>query len=1116
MSNGIIIKSKFLRDLYTLSFYNLKNCKIILENKYFHQWLLDTLLIYQILYDNGYQDKTMSQKGICETIISLGIKLHNIIIINSTLYEHKLEQENNTNSINNYIYIFQFLITWLYKIKKIGNIHFLSAYNLINNIISDLITRLKPLLTTENILQYNLIWTCFLNLSLIAYEFYFIYNYCINKNPKQNSSIIINYLSSKSNILTKMFELSFVINEEVLYNVENNSSNEAENGKRILLSFYESLKTVWISETKDICIEDDVSKLEKFLDNEVFGNSGKDFSLEMNLLLYSTEDLPLQDIKSNSIIECILNIIIMFIKTRKIKEDIIYWIIELKKFLIYILIISHNIHPQDTSILTKDFVEKIKNKVSTVFIISLNFIKNELKNLEENNNEENELIFKEYNNLYHFLFISYILIIERILIEKEKNKNKNSGFFATLTSTKNLVFKSFSYSYENSPFVMLYKEIFINSKNEPLFNLSDIQNYRKNNFEEVFNKINESQEWKDAFFEGQKAVSILTNQFALNYYEKNTRLRISNGDNININKNIYINEKKFTKAKTKEIGDSINNSLKQVIRDINQVIFRNIVNLKKSRSELKYLHKKYFSWKGKWIYLDEYFEQVNKGNIKFKLGNHYCWDFLCTCLFSIDDINQYLPIFSKYDAKKNLFIENYESNHFEDNEKNINLKMKNINAWTSFKILRTTNKGNLYFINDKSPNINNDESDSDDENINNNREISNLLYKKENYEIYNEIQKLLQYNSKSSNYDNCIIDVTKLYIEELNNSKDINKKTHKLYYDCCLIKLTGHIPGCILCSNNYIYFVMNYNFGKVQTEKAKCIGSLFCFDPNKHKLIRKIEKKNIRQLFKRRYYYKDDSLEIFTHTNKSYYIKFNSKKERDAFYRNIMNSYNDISLFNEDALSITKKWEHWDISSLSFLSIINNFAGRSFKDITQYPVFPWVIKDYESGRINSFNETTIRQLNMPIGALGSKTRLECFLQNYKESKELELEAKEKKENKTKEEKEEDSNYKENKKEENSKIIELEEKRYFYSSHYSNPFYVAHYMSKVFPYSFCAIELQGDGFDKRERQFLSMINSWNSCMNENTDVRELIPEFFFLPEMFINFNKINFLNEKGKK
>ena len=1119
MGNGIIIKSKFLRDLYTLSFYNLKNCKIILENKYFHQWLLDTLLIYQILYDNGYQEKTMSQKGICESIISLGIKLHNIIIVNATLYDHKEEQENNNISINNYIYIFQFLITWLYKIKKIGNIHFISAYNLINNIISDLITRLKPLLTKENILQYNLIWTCFLNLSLIAYEFYFIYNFCINKNLKQNSSMFINYLSSRSNLTTKMFEISFVINEEVLYNIENSSSPEAENGKRILLFFYQSLKTIWELETNDINIEDNVNDIEKFLFNKIFGNNNNDFSLEMNLLLYSTEDLPLQDIKINTIMECTLNIIIMFIKTRKKKEDIIYWILELKKFLIYILIISHNIHPQDTSILTKDFVEKIKDKVSTVFLLSLNFIRNEIKNLEENNNEEHQSILEEYTKLFHILFISYMLIIEKILIEKEKNKNTNGGFFASLTSAfdslKNFVFKTFGYSYEYSPFIIVYKEIFLNSKNEPLFNLDDITNYKKENFEEVFKNINENKEWKDALFEGQKAVNILTNQFALNYYEKNTKLRISNGDNIHINKNIYINEKKYIKGKSGEISDVINKSLKIIIKDINQFIFENILNLKKSKTELNYLHKKYFNWNGKWIYLNDYIDKVNKGSIKFKLGNHYGWDFICTCLFSIDNFEQYLPLFSKYDAKKNLFIENYKENSdLIDKEKDINLKRKNIEGWTSFKVMRTTNKGNLYFLAEKSENINNDENSDSDSEQNIKREVSNLLFKKENYEYYNEIQKLLQYNSRTINYDKCIIDISNLYIEKLKNSQNKNKKPNKIYYDCCLIKLTGHIPGCLIASNNYIYFIMNYNYGKVQKENEKCTGALFCFDPNKHKLIRKIEKKNIRQLFKRRYYYKEDSLELFTHTNKSYYIKFNSKKDRDEFYQNIMTSYNEISLFKEDVLSITKKWEHWDISTLSFLSIINNFAGRSFKDLTQYPVFPWILKDYESKKINSFNETNIRELNKPIGALGNEQRLECFLQNYKESKESEIESKEKKENKKMEQKEKEGNkFKNNGKDVDDEEMELEEKRYFYSSHYSNPFYVVHYMSKVFPYSFCAIELQGDGFDKRERQFLSMITSWYNCMNENTDIRELIPEFFFLPEMFINFNKINFLNEK---
>ena len=1116
-NNGLIVKSKFLRDLYTLAHYNNKNCKIILENKYFHQWLLDTLLIYQILYTNGYKQKTISQKGICETIIHIGIKLHNIIIINANLYEHDNEQENN-NSFNNYTYIFQFLITWLYKIKKIGEKEFESAFNLINNIISDLINRLKPMLTKENIIQNSLIWTCFLNISLIAYEFYYIHDYCINKNiHKENLSNLSHNLSNlKQN--NKNIEFSFLINEEVLYNIENKNSPDLVNHNKILLSFYECFKNIWNSEISEININDDInanySIIENFLDTYIFGQKINEYSLEMNILLYSTEDLPFQDSKTHSIMKTILNIIILFIKSNKNEDDIIYWIKELKNYLIYLIIIAHNINPQDTSILTNEFIESLQVNISSIFVISFNFINNEL-NAEGNNN--NNIVVEEYTKLFRFLFICYILIIERITIEKEKEKNNNGGFWYGLTSAlgaiKNFVWKSFGNSYEYSPFDIIYKNIYLTSKNEPLFNLNDINQFKTNNFYEVFQKIKANEEWKIALFENQNVVNIINNQFSLNYYEKNTKIRISNGDTIYINNNIYISEKKSVENKTKQIVEIINKSLKNAIKIINQNIFIDLLHLKKSQSEMRLLHKKYFNWKGKWVNLNEYIRQVKNSEIKFKLGNHYTSNFLCTYLYSIDDISYYLPNFSKYDAKKNLFLNEIRENNDDDEEENIN-EIKD-NDYSSFQIIRNTNKGNIYNISD---NENKDEDNSSDSSNNNQNEILDILYNKENSENYNEIQKLLQYNNISNN-NSCIIDLTNMYIEKLLNSDNKDKKPIKIFYNCCLIKLKGHIPGNLLISNDYLYYVINYNFGKKQSASEKCIGSLFCFDPNKHKLIRKILKKNIKQIFKKRYYYVEDCLEIFTYTNKSYYIKFDSKKDREDFYKYIVNS-NGVSLLKEDALSITKKWEHWDISTLTFLSFLNNFGSRSFKDLTQYPVFPWIIKDYESKKLNMFNETNIRELQKPIGALGNKQRISCFMQNYNESKELELSNKEnnKIENDNKNDEEQKNELNENDNDENkndneNKLIDVQEKRYFYSSHYSNPFYVVHYMYKLFPYSCCAIELQGDGFDKRERQFISIIESWKNCMNENTDVRELIPEFYYLPEMFININKINFGNNE---
>ena len=1113
-NNGLIVKARFLRDLYTLSHFNLKNCKIILENKYFHQWLLDTLLIYQIMYTNGYKQKTIFQKGICESIVYLGVKLHNIIIINANLYEHSIEQENN-NSFNNYTYIFQFLITWLYKIKKIGEIEFLSAFDLINHILSDLIKNLKPMLTKENIIQNSLIWTCFLNLSLISYEFYYIHDYCINKNiVKQNLSNLSN------NNLSNNIEFNFVMNEEVLYNIENNNSPELVNHNKILLSFYECFKIMWDSEVSEIKINDDINSnysiIENFLDTYIFGQKINEYSLEMNILLYSTEDLPFQDIKTHSIMKTILNIIILFIKTNKNKEDIIYWIKELKNYLLYLIIIAHNINPQDTSILTTEFIDSFQDNISSIFIISFNFINNELKNGDNNNNNNNDIVVQEYAKLFRILFICYILIIERIIIEKEKQKNNNGGFWNGLTSAlgaiKNLVWKSIGNSYEYSPFIIIYKNLYLTSKNEPLFNLNDINQFKTNNFYEVFQKIKTSEEWKIALFENQNVISIINNQFSLNYYEKNTKIRISNGENIHINNHIYISEKKFVENKAKQIVEIINKSLKNSIKRINQHFFINLLHLKKSQTEMRILHKKYFNWKGKWIYLNDYIREVKNSEIKFKLGNHYTSNFLCICLYSIDEITNYLPDFSKYDAKNNLFLNEMKE------VKDDNDKEEMINHSSSFKITRKTNKGNIFNIFD---NENNKDDDNNSDSSNNNKnDILDILYNKENYENYNEIQRLLQYNNNiSKNNNNCIIDLTNMYIEKLLNSDNKDKKPNKIFNNCCLIKLKGHLPGSLLCSNDYLYYIINYNFGKKQTEKEKCIGSLFCFDPNKHKLIRKILKKDIKQIFKKRYYYVEDCLEIFTYSNKSYYIKFDTKKDREDFYKYIVNS-NGVSLLKEDALSITKKWEHWDISTLTFLSFLNNFGSRSFKDLTQYPVFPWIIKDYESKKLNVFNETNIRELQKPIGALGNKQRISSFMQNYNESKELELSNKEKnkkEDKKNKEDNENESNQNDNNDEHknDNKLMEIQEKRYFYSSHYSNPFYVVHYMYKLFPYSCCAIELQGDGFDKRERQFISMIESWKNCMNEYTDVRELIPEFYYLPEMFINLNKINFGNNEIK-
>ena len=73
------------------------------------------------------------------------------------------------------------------------------------------------------------------------------------------------------------------------------------------------------------------------------------------------------------------------------------------------------------------------------------------------------------------------------------------------------------------------------------------------------------------------------------------------------------------------------------------------------------------------------------------------------------------------------------------------------------------------------------------------------------------------------------------------------------------------------------------------------------------------------------------------------------------------------------------------------------------------------------------------------------------------------------------------------------------------------------MARLFPYSFSYFELIEDGFENPNRLFFSIEQTFYDISSKQSDLRELIPEFFYLPEMFMNINCINFgVNSKGEK
>ena len=81
------------------------------------------------------------------------------------------------------------------------------------------------------------------------------------------------------------------------------------------------------------------------------------------------------------------------------------------------------------------------------------------------------------------------------------------------------------------------------------------------------------------------------------------------------------------------------------------------------------------------------------------------------------------------------------------------------------------------------------------------------------------------------------------------------------------------------------------------------------------------------------------------------------------------------------------------------------------------------------------------------------------------------------------------------------------------THYSSSTIVLHYMVRLQPYAMLHTKLQSGHFDKSDRLFKSIGKSWRSASGIDTtkntqDVKELIPEFFYMPEMFKNVNEFD--------
>lgn len=313
--------------------------------------------------------------------------------------------------------------------------------------------------------------------------------------------------------------------------------------------------------------------------------------------------------------------------------------------------------------------------------------------------------------------------------------------------------------------------------------------------------------------------------------------------------------------------------------------------------------------------------------------------------------------------------------------------------------------------------------------------------------------------------------------------KDRLHTNEKIQHMCTahIITPACEIPGELLIGESCLYFVADDSqstyTSEVEAGRLDLSSTAWQFE-------------NVKEIIHRRYQLQERALEIFLLNGRTYLVAFQCAEERDAFLQEL-SQCELVNRMQADNLSdVLEMWRDGTISNWEYLTQLNKMAGRSYNDLMQYPVFPFVLSDYTSTILDLNDPKSFRNFKKPM-AIQNKCNEQHYIDTY--------------------------NYVKQELSEGLGVPGRHEP-YHYGSHYSNSGIVLHFLVRIPPFTGMFLHYQDDNFDLPDRTFHSLHTTWRLTSSDSTtDVKEMIPEFFFLPEFLINHEGFDFgVRQSGER
>lgn len=196
----------------------------------------------------------------------------------------------------------------------------------------------------------------------------------------------------------------------------------------------------------------------------------------------------------------------------------------------------------------------------------------------------------------------------------------------------------------------------------------------------------------------------------------------------------------------------------------------------------------------------------------------------------------------------------------------------------------------------------------------------------------------------------------------------------------------------------------------------------------------------------------------------------------------------------EAAEVLAARWRTGCVSNLEYLLSLNRLAGRTIHDLSQYPLMPWVLKEYQSASIDLADSGVYRDLAWPIGAQTEERRkalhqkYEFLQQEFDESRSSGGSVR--------------ADATEADKQSVQPAARLMEGHdlfvgspFHFGSNVMKPGTVAWYLLRLEPYTSYHVVTSDGRFDRADRLFYSVAEAFAGSITSDSDVRELVPEAY---------------------